>query len=409
MAQSSASYGGAKFAPEDGKKLLIIGQDLGSVGGLSNYSNGYIDHFEQYPAGVTTYTSLPSLNGLSTRDNWGAGDVHAELYRTDENFDNSAIAIGLYLVGQLGNIVGGGFDGPIKNLGNWIKQQERPVFLRIGYEFDYPDNNYDAGQFKAAWKRIVHVFDEIEVSNVAYVWQSDGSNTTNIINWYPGDEYVNWLGYSNFDEPNPGQNMRDFAEEHDKPIMIAEATPRQNLDDGNGEQYWTNWFEPMFNTIYDDDHIKALAYINADWESQSLWDGEGWGDSRVQIDETIEANWRAEIAKDAWMLASETLFEELEYDRWTEWIVREPVTSVEAEMKNEGNMMIYYNGEGVKIDTNLPVQDAVIYSLQGQIIDTNYDQNSQLIECSRKTPTNVSVVKVILTSGQVVTKKIFIN
>ena len=314
QAQVSANFGAAKFTPPDGKKLLIIGQDLGAVGGLDTHTNGYVDNVTSHiPAGVTSYTSLPGLNGLTRLSNWGSGDVRAESYFEDATFNNSFLVIGLYLVGALDNINNGLVDADIRTFANWVKQKNRPVFIRIGYEFDGSWNNYNPTQFKNAWKHIVHIFDAENVENAAYVWQSSGYNNNNIMDWYPGHEYVNWIGYSEFDGVNMGQSIRDFGEEHNKPIMIAEATPKVDLKNGNAETYWTNWFEPLFSDIYASDRIKALAYINADWESQSMWTGKGWGDSRIQEVAYIKEKWELEISKSPWITADENTLDTINY------------------------------------------------------------------------------------------------
>ncbi len=292
VAQQSADFGAAKFAPSEGKKLLIIGQDLGAVGGLEAYTEGYIDAFDtHFPAGITTYTSLPSLAGLAEPTNWGAGDVHGAAYLTDPAFKHSCIAIGLYLVDQLKGIIAGEHDKAIVQLAQWIKATKRPVFLRIGYEFDGEWNHYKPQHYIKAWRHIVHLFDQEEVQNVAYVWQSVGISTPKFNKLYPGDEYVNWVGYSHFDGLKPGQGMQAFAEEHDKPLMIAEATPRIELDRGNPQAHWNHWFDPLFRTVYQSNRIKAVAYINADCDRQPMWIGKGWGDSRVQASPFINDCW----------------------------------------------------------------------------------------------------------------------
>jgi hypothetical protein len=38
----------AKFEPPAGKTLMLIGQDLGAIGGMENYSNGYVDNIYQH-------------------------------------------------------------------------------------------------------------------------------------------------------------------------------------------------------------------------------------------------------------------------------------------------------------------------------------------------------------------------
>jgi hypothetical protein len=320
MGQSSAHNGAPKYVPSGEQKLLIIGQDLGSVGGLTNYANGYIDNTDHVPAGITTYTGIPGLNGLATKDNWGAGDVHAQLYIDDINFDNTVTSIGLYINGQLENIISGSRNSDIRKLARWVIDSDRPVFLRIGYEFDGPWNGLDPDLYKEAWIQIVKIFDEEEVRNVAYVWQSAGINTTNIERWYPGDQYVNWVGYSEFDGTNMGASILAFADEHNKPVMIAEATPRVDLADLT-KDHWGNWYVPLFNKIESNTRIKALAYINADWDSQPMWTGQGWGDSRVEVNQTVYTNWNEVISGSDWLVSSTSLFEELEYAKWQDSIV----------------------------------------------------------------------------------------
>ena len=47
----------AKFEPSGDQVLLFVGQELEAVGGLEQYNDGYLDHFDK-PAGWTTYTNI---------------------------------------------------------------------------------------------------------------------------------------------------------------------------------------------------------------------------------------------------------------------------------------------------------------------------------------------------------------
>ena len=40
-----------------------------------------------------------------------------------------------------------------------------------------------------------------------------------------------------------------FAEEHDKPLMIAEAAPKVDLKVGDGAAHWAGWFAPLFDQL----------------------------------------------------------------------------------------------------------------------------------------------------------------
>ena len=43
--------------------------------------------------------------------------------------------------------------------------------------------------------------------------------------------------------------------------------------------------------------MKMFSYINANWDVQPLWAGQGWGDTRVQTNAYVLERWRAELAK----------------------------------------------------------------------------------------------------------------
>jgi len=78
--------------------------------------------------------------------------------------------------------------------------------------------------------------------------------------------------------------------------MISESTP---LGLGvnpavTAENVWDLWFAPVldFITVHD---VRLWSYINADWDAQPMWAGEGWGDSRIQQANALEERWRSEV------------------------------------------------------------------------------------------------------------------
>ncbi len=327
----------AKFEPNDGECLFFIGQDMRAIGGLDNYSDGYCDHFE-VPVGITLYTGFAKgtasygyiqkgNDGIKTIANWGAEDSCVQCYIDDVDFKHSMIAIGLSLVGNEKKVAKGQHDDLIRELGEWIKDIERPVFLRIGYEFDGWDwNHYNKKQYLASWRRIHSMFAEMDVNNVALVWQSKGTGSGQEIleEWYPGDDVVDWCGYSYF--VNPDEEMLTFARKHKKPVFIAEATPI--LFDGKqfsdtfltnpeqAKQAWEDWFVPFINTLNDNkDVIKAFSYINVNWPIQPMWIDNGLFkhvDSRIQESEFITKKWLEEIANPRYLKPSPELWSILE-------------------------------------------------------------------------------------------------
>lgn len=331
----------AKFEPEDGKVILFVGQELHAIGGLPEYDDGYLDHYPK-PAGFTMYTNLSpgsvsfghthkGLDGIWSTDDWGDNVSNMSLQLSHQNFENMALAIGLSMVDHEKQVATGERDQLIKRLGQFIADiAPRPVFLRIGYEFDgHAWNHYDRENYLAAYRRVKDVLDAMEVNNVAYVWQSTGwvSTPKLLEEWYPGDNYVDWCSFSFFSRWRE-QEMIEFARKKGKPVFIAEATPTISDHmvkfDGttketilsNPEQAieaWEDWFVPLFRTLENNsDVVKAVSYINCNWRSHEMWKVNPTFkgvDARLHTSEMIDQKWRQEISDARYLHSSEDLYE----------------------------------------------------------------------------------------------------
>jgi hypothetical protein len=281
------------FLPPQGKTLVLIGQDERSI-------QNYMKATGHHPAGFMTYTSIQDMDGLSEPADYGAGTNHAQ-YLAD-NFPSAAFQIGLYMVDALDGILKGDYDKNIQTLADWLKQLKHPVYLRIGYEFDLPNNHYDPELYKKTFRYIVDHLRAAGVDNVAYVWHSYGYMNPDkpMMDWYPGDDYVDFFAVSFFKAFNAG-NMNFVlrrAKEHNKPFMIAEATPSGIGVDG--ERSWNLWFKPFFQFIHDN-QVPVVCYINSDWEQQPMFKGQGWGDARVQVNDVILDHWLKEMKSDRYV------------------------------------------------------------------------------------------------------------
>ncbi|MEU5820447.1 hypothetical protein ABZ798_04900 [Streptomyces sp. NPDC047803] len=126
--------------------------------------------------------------------------------------------------------------------------------------------------------------------------------------------------------------MLDFARSHGKPAMVAEAAPQgartgagstsciftNSPAPASGQAIWDGWHAGYFDWVNTNkDVIRAAAYINTDWDSQTQWQcspgaqagGPGcangnWGDSRIQANATVLNNFVAEIKKPLWSTGS---------------------------------------------------------------------------------------------------------
>jgi len=296
---------GAKFTPPDNKVLLIIGQDHQTI-------QNYLEAIGIIPAGFMIYTNIHYAEGLdSPSRDYGAGISYAQ--DLIDKYPNTVLQIGLYMVDALVDTYTGRYDESIDKFANWLKTINVPVYLRIGYEFDGPHNHYNPDDYRKAYRYIVDKFRSYGVNNVAYVWHAHAHSLRSPIeDWYPGDEYVDWVGISYFSQHhNYMIPAIKFAREHNKPVMIAEATP-QGIGTTYGEKSWKRWFKPFFEFI-EEYNIEAISYINSNWEAMPMWKGQGWGDARVHANTYIKEHWIEEIKKDRYLKSSKDLFSQLGY------------------------------------------------------------------------------------------------
>lgn len=356
---------GQAYLPPQGKTLLVIGQDLKSVYDYKN--SGYFSE----PGGITTYINLydvtsgsayfpygalgEDVTGSVVPDvDWGAGPLNAR--NAAVGYPKSTLSIGLYMTedyfpGGLSNIANGTYDAQINRLATFLKKIDKPVFLRIGYEFD---GNWNTGyanktNFKNAYKRIVDIIRPVAPKTMM-VLQACTSPVDDIIegyhenieDWYPGDNYVDYLGYSWFLNTPLQFSLTDevlaLARNHSKPVMVCESSPQgydlKNLTyryintmlggapgtnpvSKTPDQIWNEWFQPFFKYIHDNsDVIKVVSYINANWDAQAQWAPpytQGyWGDSRVEVNATIRQKWITETNSSSWLHGSDQLFSILE-------------------------------------------------------------------------------------------------
>ena len=274
---------------------------------------------------------------------WGAGPLNA--YSLASKFPGNHMQIGLYMVNQTHKVVQGKLDKDIKHLGKFFNEFPNSTFyLRIGYEFDGNWNNYEPRDYIKAYRHIVNLLRKRNVKNVKYVWHACASPIDDIIeghkedlmSYYPGDQYVDWLAISWFLPPSMGpenssqkelsDEMAAIARKKRKPMMIAESSNQgysnsdltkrhitKILDGSSGNnpikkeaaQLWEEWYAPFFRWIEaNEDVVKGVSYINAHWDAQQMWGppyNQGyWGDSRIEVNEAIKKLWIKEFSKPYW-------------------------------------------------------------------------------------------------------------
>ncbi len=269
----------------EGKPLLFIGQQKDTL-------ERYLDEVDHVPDGFMTYTSIQYMDGLVDPSNQGAGVHHAQYWV--DMYPTTNIQIGLYMVNALEDVAQGTFDHNLNKLSKWIKSIKGDVYLRIGYEFDFPENHYDPQNFQVAFRYVVDYLRKEDVNNVCFVWHSAAmlNQEIPVLEWYPGDEYVDYFGISLFASHQKARGKEFFSEgrRRGKKLMIAESTP-SGL---NIKRSKMGWFKSLFKFI-ESEGVDVLCYINSNWEDYPMFKPLNWGDARVQQDPELKALWLEKI------------------------------------------------------------------------------------------------------------------
>jgi hypothetical protein len=260
-----------KFIPSAGHALLLMGQDKKSV-------DAYFDATVTAPGGVAGNTTL-QLSGMKDLD-YLAG-----------KYPYSVLSVGVDLKGAIDSMAAGNANEKMDALINALDSYHRPVFLRLGYGFDDPANKYTADVYVVAWKKF---YEQLQVkgnTNIALVWESTSCEMSNIADWYPGDEVVDWVGAS-YCDGNSIKTEIQFAREHLKPVMVTTAP---SISDEN----WNKWFAPFFQFVTDNnDVVRAVTYLNT-------------GKSRIDLNADVLKRWKGETKQTFWMRGGLDLFKTL--------------------------------------------------------------------------------------------------
>ena len=317
----------AKFSPPAGKVLVFAGQDNASVGGTTDYTNGYVDNV-MVPAGITHYVYFSSgwtnkfgrtfgdksVAGLNEETEWAAGPMCLKSYLDSPTLKNCIVHVSISMEGNSEDkVADGSFDFLIEEFVHFVASHpDHPFFIRIGYEFDGIWNKYDPDNFKKAFRRIVTALRAAKLKNFVIVFASSSDARPEQFESYdPGADYYDWVGYSWWGKPKDGVAALNFARRVQKPVFIAEATPRgYYFDKQSPDEIWSSWFVDFFKHINDNkDVVRAVSYINADWDSQDMWDG--WGQTRIESSELIRGRWISRLEDPMFLNATDDPFTQI--------------------------------------------------------------------------------------------------
>ncbi|MBU0619347.1 hypothetical protein KKD62_03880 [Patescibacteria group bacterium] len=314
----SLAYFGAKYEPADGRIYHGLGQYVTffySDEENWQYVNEYQQGAEKSPIIYTAYYSInpkfdefpystvsvnPNLADLINNHEYPyvilLGIAYLDIDATLAEIIGGNISMDDYYVNAAA-VINGEWDSKIRALAQEIQQMGVPFLLRPGWEFGQGNSGVHqmgSSDFKDCWAHIQAIFIQEEVNNVAWVWNTVNPDQFNYLDYYPGDNQVDWWGINYFttSQMSVGDGFLQAAVDHQKPVLIGESSPIHNGGTTNSAN-WNSWFVPYFNKIRNFNNIKAFVYISDPWDKAGFWND--WPDSRISSNEFIRQNYAAEM------------------------------------------------------------------------------------------------------------------
>ncbi len=205
-------------------------------------------------------------------------------------------AIDPYL--RLDSMANGAFDAQFTQWADVARQLPFPIMVEFAPEangnwYQWSGVLYDNGPqlWATAYQRFINICRQEGANNITWVFHMNGianpaTPANAMVNYYPGDNYIDWLGISNDGALYQTDYWDSFTDLLDpayaemsavsttKPLAIVEATVVELLSDPNAKAQWiTDGYNALRSGNYP--RIKAFSY----W-SEPGWTEEG-NDLRV--------------------------------------------------------------------------------------------------------------------------------
>jgi Glycosyl hydrolase family 26 len=177
---------------------------------LPSDSASYLGVYESGPPGtyqqVADFTSATGMqpNLVGYYSGWGepfqtsfAETVREHGAATILQWDPTGVPISM--------IAAGYYDSYLRSFADSVRNFGYPVVIGFGHEMNAPWYSWGYGGvspsiFVAAWQHIVTLFRGQGADNVTWLWtlQADEPGTGPIASWWPGAQYVTWVGIDGY-------------------------------------------------------------------------------------------------------------------------------------------------------------------------------------------------------------------
>jgi hypothetical protein len=283
-----------EFGNKTGRKLAILEMyfpffEYHPDTNITSPSNFPTDYFEECarnghtvlinwkPAGWDV-TNLKDVNTVTLEDIiHGKHDSYLEMWAEDARRFNYPffLRFAWEMNGNWERCSGPNNFGPNGDL-SWDKTDDLNKYYGDPTKPDGPERYIDA------WRHVHDVFRNIGASNAMWVWGPNFQSQPDVPwntceNYYPGDEHVDWIGFSLYNHGYFGDlpswrsfdtlfNMEPIESyrKHDKPFMLGEWGCSQKMSpsmDGPKDQWITDAFDKIRNKYL---KIRGACWFSVD-------------------------------------------------------------------------------------------------------------------------------------------------
>ncbi len=133
------------------------------------------------------------------------------------------------------DILRGKFDTFFKRLANDVKSYQQPVLFRLNNEMNTDWTSYcgmvtllDPDIFILTWRKLYDIFEKEGVNNAIWIFNpiarsTPYSNWGDMLNFMPGEDYVQMLGLTSYEMGNDAENFRSFYDHYQE--LYQKNTP----------------------------------------------------------------------------------------------------------------------------------------------------------------------------------------
>ncbi len=182
---------------------------------------------------------------------------------------------------SLAKIATGKYDSYLTSFASNVASFKHPVVISFGHEMNgfwetWGYTHTPPATFVAAWRHIVDVFRQQDADNVTWLWQvnSASSETGPVRDWWPGSQYVTWVGvsgyyyvpgdsFSNVFDPVVS-SIRQFTQD---PLLIAETAvgPQAGQEHGINNLFAGIRAQHDLGLVWFDQHSYGGLYKGENW------------------------------------------------------------------------------------------------------------------------------------------------